>query len=424
MLNTPSSSPNIALPKSVQAIWEGTRAALQSIRAHAMRSTLTTLGIIIGVAAVIAVVAIMQGLSQTITQQLDDLGSDMVTIRAYTTQEQQLLGFSNYLSYDDFLVLKSKVDGVEDMTATMQPFSFGSSASYGRNATQTQIIGSDSSYQNVVRVYPELGRFLSESDDLRRRRVAFLGSSVVKDLQMPENPVGEFISINGEWFRVIGVAETLGSLFGFDQDNYIIAPFSTMRSLSGDQVTRNIDIMFRPTDPEALPGVKQQITQILRKRHSLGTDEPDDFEFISAEKTKKQFESVTQSVTLVAGGIVGVSLLVGGIGVMNIMLVSVTERTREIGTVKALGATPQFIMIQFLIEALVLSLFGGLIGIALGYGVASFLALLMPSMPSALVPMWAIFLALGFTTAIGIIFGLAPAMKAARLNPIDALRYE
>lgn len=421
MLNSPS---GFAMPKSLHAVWEGTRAALHSIRAHAMRSMLTTLGIIIGVAAVIAVVAIMQGLSSSITQQLDDLGSDMVTIRAYTTQEDQLLGFNKTLSYDDFLVLKSKVEGVEDMTATMQPFSFGSTVSYGRNSVQTQIIGTDSSYQNVVRIYPEYGRFLSESDDLRRRRVAFVGTSVLKKLNMSENSVGEFISLNGEWFRVIGIAETQGSIFGFDQDNYIITPFSTMRSLSGDQVTRNIDIMFRPSDPAKLPEVQEQISQILRKRHNLEKDDADDFEFHSAEKTKKQFDSVTQSVTLVAGGVVGISLLVGGIGVMNIMLVSVTERTREIGTVKALGATPQFIMIQFLIEALVLSLFGGIIGLILGYGVASMLTMVMPNMPSALVPLWAITLALGFTTAIGVIFGLAPAMKAARLNPIDALRYE
>lgn len=410
--------------KTLHAMLQGTRAALIAIQSHGMRSMLTTLGIIIGVAAVIAVVAIMQGLSYSITKQLDDLGSDMVTIRAYTTQEQALLGFNNHLSYDDFLVLNKKVKGIQDMTASMQPFTFGSYVQYGKDLTQTQIIGTDSSYQNVVRVYPELGRFLSESDDLRRRRVAFVGPSVQKDLNMPENPVGEFISVNGEWFRTIGLAEAQGSIFGFDQDNYIIVPFSTMRSLNGSQVTQNIDIMFRPAEGADIKKVQEHIRRVLRKQHKLTGDDPDDFEFISAEKTKRQFDSITQTVTLVAGGVVGISLLVGGIGIMNIMLVSVTERTREIGTVKALGATPQFIMIQFLIEALVLSLFGGIIGLILGYGAAALLTLMMPSMPAATVPTWAILLSLGFTTAIGVIFGLAPAIKAARLNPIDALRYE
>ena len=220
------------------------------------------------------------------------------------------------------------------------------------------------------------------------------------------------------------MAEEQGTLFGFDQDNYIITPFSTMKSLNGDQVTQDIDIFYRPKIDADEDLVKEQIRQILRKRHNLTDGDEDDFEFVSAEKTKSQFKAITSSITLVAGGVVSVSLLVGGIGVMNIMLVSVTERTREIGTLKALGAIPGFIMIQFLIESLVLSLFGGILGLALGYLIATILSLMIPGMPGALVPGWAVALALGFTTAIGVIFGLAPAMKAANLNPIDALRYE
>ncbi|MEE2000371.1 MULTISPECIES: ABC transporter permease [Alkalimonas] len=410
--------------KLLHASFEGTKAAFASIRAHALRSALTTLGIIIGVAAVITVVAIMQGLSHSITSQLDDLGSDMVTLRAYTPTNQQMLGQFNRLHHDDFLTLKSRVSQVEDMTATMQAFSMGSQVHYGRNSAQTQIIGTDSSYQNVVRVYPELGRFLSSSDDDRRRRVAFIGSSLIQKLDLPDNPVGEFINLSGDWFRIIGVAESRGSLFGFDQDNYIIAPFSTIRALNGERAARNIDILFRPAAGANPEQVQQQMRSILRQRHKLAPDDPDPFEFISAERMIDQFNSITRSITLVAGGVVSISLLVGGIGVMNIMLVSVTERTREIGIVKALGATPQFILLQFLVEALVLSLFGGIIGLALGAGIASFIGLMLPAMPEALVPLWAILLSIGFTTMIGVVFGLAPAIKASRLNPIDALRYE
>ena len=183
--------------RPAHAMYEGGMAAWHAIRAHAMRSTLTTLGIIIGVAAVIAVVAIMQGLSHTITKQLDDLGSDVVTLRAHTDRDQILLGFENSLSHLDFEVLKAKVDALEDISVSMKPFSFGSSAQYGRNSTQTQIIGTDSSYQKVFRTYPESGRFISESDDLRRKRVAFVGTSVIKNLNIEGNPVGEFISLNG-----------------------------------------------------------------------------------------------------------------------------------------------------------------------------------------------------------------------------------
>jgi len=163
---------------------------------------------------------------------------------------------------------------------------------------------------------------------------------------------------------------------------------------------------------------------VLRTRRKVADGAPDPFKVQTAERTRKSFDSIVQGVTMVAAAVVGISLLVGGIGIMNIMLVSVTERTREIGIVKALGATPQFILIQFLVEALVLSLFGGVVGLALGWGLALLIALAVPGMSGAAVPLWAVLLALGFTTAIGVIFGLAPAIKAARLHPIDALRYE
>ena len=408
----------------IHASFEGSKAAIQSIFSHAMRSALTTLGIIIGVSAVITVVAVMSGLSANISKQLDDLGSDMVTIKAFTDANQEMLGLRNTLTFNDFLLIKGKVKNVNDMTVRMSAFSLGSSVQFGRSSIQSRIIGTDSSYKNVVNIYPEQGRFLSASDDLRRRRVAFIGSSVVKKLNMPNNPVGEFIKLSGDWFRVIGVAETRGSLFGFDQDNYIITPFSTIRSLSGGQATDDVEVLFRPKKSADLSQITAKMRQILRQRYKLTSDDDERFEFITSEKTKAQFNSITTSVTLVASGIVGISLLVGGIGIMNIMLVSVTERTKEIGIAKALGATPQFILMQFLMEALVLSLFGGIIGLILGYGLAALVAVFMPGSNGVIVPLWAIWLSFGFTTCIGVVFGMAPAVKAAKLHPVDALRYE
>ena len=407
----------------LHALIEGSRAAFLSIRAHGLRSFLTTLGIIIGVASVITVVAIMNGLSSNIRGQLDDLGSDMVTIRAYTTPDQELLGFRNKLSDSDFRLLQAKLGQVEQISRMMPAFSLGLSVSYGRSSTQTQLLGADSTYQNVVRIYPQQGRFLTAQDDLKRRRVAFIGHSLIQKLQLPVNPVGHYISLSGDWFRIIGVAEKRGSLFGFDQDNYIITPFSTATAINGPD-NLQVEISYRPKPGADAAQIERQVRSLLRAKAGLSASEPDHFELVSSEKTKAQFDNVLDSVTWVAAGVVGISLLVGGIGVMNIMLVSVTERTKEIGIVKALGATPQFILLQFLVEAIVLSLFGGLIGLILGYGFAALMSLMMPGMPDALVPLWAVVLAIGFTSVIGIVFGLAPAIKASRLNPIDALRFE
>lgn len=399
------------------------QSAVLSIRLHLLRSSLTTLGIIIGVAAVISVVAIMQGLSAGIRGQLDDLGSDMTTLRAFTTPDQELLGFRNKLTDGDYDALLNKISDFEQITVAMPAFSMGLSVSYGRSSSQSQLIGAAPNYQHVIRIYPQLGRFILPQDDERRRRVAFIGPSLINKLQLPANPVGEFVLISGDWFRIIGVGEKRGSLFGFDQDNYIITPFQTAKALNGpDQL--QVEISYRAKAGVDEQALQQQIRNVLRAKRGLASDAADPFEFITAEKMKSQFNQVLNSVTLVAAGVVGISLLVGGIGVMNIMLVSVTERTREIGIVKALGATPQVILLQFLLEAVLLSLFGGLIGLLLGYGVAALLGAFIPGLSDAVVPLWAVLLSLGFTTFIGVVFGLMPAVKAARLAPIDALRYE
>ncbi|MFC0046901.1 ABC transporter permease [Rheinheimera tilapiae] len=399
------------------------QSAVLSIRLHLLRSGLTTLGIIIGVAAVISVVAIMQGLSAGIRGQLDDLGSDMTTLRAFTTPDQELLGFRNKLTDSDYDALLNKISDFEQITVAMPAFSMGLSVSYGRSSSQSQLIGAAPNYQDVIRIYPQLGRFILPQDDERRRRVAFIGPSLINKLQLPANPVGEFVLISGDWFRIIGVGEKRGSLFGFDQDNYIITPFQTAKALNGpDQL--QVEISYRAKAGVDEQALQQQIRNVLRAKRGLASDAADPFEFITAEKMKSQFNQVLNSVTLVAAGVVGISLLVGGIGVMNIMLVSVTERTREIGIVKALGATPQVILLQFLLEAVLLSLFGGLLGLLLGYGVAALLGALIPSLSDTVVPLWAVLLSLGFTTFIGVVFGLMPAVKAARLAPIDALRYE
>jgi putative ABC transport system permease protein len=243
-------------------------------------------------------------------------------------------------------------------------------------------------------------------------------------LSLPEDPVGEFIEINGEWLKIIGLLEEKGEILGNSQDNQVVIPYSTMVSLQGNQRQPDIWVQATIGDLTDLPNIEQTITRLLRNAHDLDKDEEDDFRIQTAEQLQDTINSILNNVTVVAGGIVGISLLVGGIGIMNIMLVSVTERTREIGICKAIGAKRHHILLQFLLEAFALCLAGGLVGLVLGYGIGALVASFIPGFPAAHTPLWAVALALGFSGAVGLIFGILPAAKAANLDPIASLRYE
>jgi len=408
----------------IQGLHEGTMSAVQALVSHGFRSALTTLGIIIGIASVITVVTIMDSLGRSVGARLNDLSSNMVTLKAYTSTDMQLLGVTNRIAYQDYLSIKGRVQDIEAIAARMTPYSLDLKARFRKNTTQTQVIGTESDYQRVVDVYPQQGRFLGRNDDIRRRRVAVLGSSVVEELGLPDDPVGQYIQLKTEWFKVVGVAETRGSLFGIDQDNYIIAPLSTVRAVLDSQQADNIQIVFRPNGPDDLDRIIDNMRHLLRSKHRLAEGVPDFFEFETSEQTRRRFDEISRSITFVAAGVVGISLIVGGIGIMNIMLISVTERTREIGLSKSLGATSNMIRLQFLVEACVLALFGGLLGVLLGYLLTALIGGVVPIGASVLVPIWAVWAALLFSAVIGIIFGVAPAIKASRLDPINALRYE
>lgn len=400
------------------------KAAIKSVICHKLRSLLTILGIVIGIASVIIVISVTHALGEVISAQLKDFASDMVTLQAKTPEDKQQLGISSQLSYDDYLYLKNRSQFVKDMSPSVMLMDSAPKLLHRRDATTSSLIGATSLYQSVVNVYPQYGRFINTSDDQQRRRVVFVGPTVAKNLAMSEDPVGEYMQINNDWFLVIGVGEARGSMFGIDQDNYILMPISTMRSMFGADITNNISILFRPRANVHIDTVKQELTHLLRARQNLKVQDANTFEFVTAEKLKSQFDSILSVVLAVTGGLVGVSLVVGGIGVMNIMLVSVTERTKEIGVLKSLGATPRCIMIQFLFESVFLSLVGGLIGLLIGALFADLFSALLPIRLEELVPVWAIWLSILFTSSIGIFFGLAPAVKASRLDPIDALRYE
>lgn len=405
-------------------ITQSATSAVKSVICHKLRSLLTILGIVIGIASVIIVIAVTHALGEVINAQLKDFASDMVTLQAKTPDDKKQLGIQSRLSYDDYQYLQSRSQLVQDMSPSVMLLESTPKLLYRRNSATSSLIGATSVYQSVVNVFPQYGRFLNASDDEQRRRVVFIGRSVMRNLAMSGDPVGEFIQINQDWFRVIGVGEPRGSLFGVDQDNYILMPVSTMRSMFGADITNNVTVLFRPKATVHIDAVTQELTTLLRTKQNLKANEANTFEFITAEKLKSQFDSILSVVLAVTGGLVGVSLVVGGIGVMNIMLVSVTERTKEIGILKSLGATPRCIMLQFLFESVLLSLAGGLVGLAIGAMFADVFSVFLPVVLEQLIPGWAIWLSVVFTSSIGIFFGLAPAVKASQLDPIDALRYE
>lgn len=395
--------------------------AWASLIANKMRSILTMLGIIIGVAAVIALVSIGNGVKQDIQNSISSLGSNLLMVMPgapRTPGVRPSAGSMKSLKVSDYEAI-SKLDGVR----AASPMTNGSYVVIYQNKNwTTSVSGVSYNYLDVNNWSMKSGRFLSEKNVQNRERVAVVGKTVVKNLFGDEDPVGAEIRVKNIPFRIIGVLNSKGSgAMGNDRDDMVIIPYTTaMERVEGVDYLRMIYVVGK--DENGIDRLQSDIENLLRVRHGIKDTNLDDFNIQNMNSIMETMEETTGTLTLFLGAVAAISLVVGGIGIMNIMLVSVTERTREIGVRKALGATYSVIVTQFLIEAVVISLMGGIIGIILGIGSSKLIG--MASGMSTVISVPTIVMSFAFSMAIGLIFGIYPARKAAKLNPIDALHYE
>jgi putative ABC transport system permease protein len=401
-------------------IWESVKLALRTIRRNVLRSILTLLGIVIGVAAVIALVTIGEGAKSRMTSELSKLGSNMLIARPGAPTPGPPTGSdARSFSERDVEALRNGLSGVRAMAASSTK---QSKVVYGTASQDTTVTGTEPSYFETQDWVFTAGATFSESDARSGTAVCVIGATLVRELFQGENPLGRTIRVYTMPCEVIGTLVSKGqSAFGSDQDNIVVMPLRTyQRRIAGS--TRIATIAVSAVSQDVLPAVQAAMTDILRETRRIDPGEEDDFTVRDLTQMAAAMSSTTSIMTGLLGAVAAVSLLVGGIGIMNIMLVSVAERTREIGIRLAIGARANQVLLQFLVEAIVLCLIGGLIGTALGYALAGGGAMLLsiPFSFNATVALVAVL----FSAAIGVVFGFFPARSAARLDPIEALRHE
>ena len=407
---------------TLEELTEHVRSALRAIRANKLRSALSMLGILIGVTAVIAMLAIGKGAQKSVENQLSSLGSNLVMLfpsSPRTAGGARLAGGSaSRLSMDDVAAIRRVHPGIVRAAGEV---SGSAQVVYKDKHANTSVTGAEPEYADMRNARAYYGRFFTPEENERMDRVALLGPTVVTNLFGEEDPVGRTINVNSVKFKVIGVLPRKGSGGFQDQDDKIVVPLKTaMKKVLGRQFLGTISI--ETTGPETTDAVIEAVRALMRKRHRLPDYKEDDFTLRNMAEIQAALTGTSKIFSLLLGIVAAISLIVGGIGIMNIMLVSVTERTREIGLRKAIGATRRAVLIQFLIEAVAMSTCGGLLGIALGMAIAFGMAYFAGW--AAVVTPQSVLLAFVFSSGTGIVFGFWPARKASLLSPIEALRYE
>ena len=402
--------------------WESVKIALDALVSNKLRSILTMLGIIIGVGAVIAMVSIGMGVRDKVSNSIASLGSNLIIVTpgaASSSGVRQAAGTNITLTLKDAQAMAREVNGIGAVAPSV-------SKQYqlvaGNMNWNSSVQGTTPEYMEVRNLSVQAGSFITDDDVETRNRVAVIGATVASNLFDNTNPIGQSIRINNAPFTIIGVLESKGqSAGGQDQDDTVIIPLTTAQErMMGITYVQTISV--QAANSEVVDQVQEGITSLLRARHDITADKTDDFSVRNLASVMATAQETTGTITMLLGSIAAISLLVGGIGIMNIMMVSVTERTREIGIRKALGASYANILMQFLIEAVVIGVIGGAIGIVFGIGTSYAISSIAGW--NTVITATPILVAFGFSVGIGLFFGLYPARKAALLNPIDALRYE
>jgi putative ABC transport system permease protein len=403
--------------------------ALDSIRAHKFRSALTVLGIVIGVSTVIAIASILTGLRENLVKLIEEYGTDNIYAfhlsTGFTQNQDREERTRKPLTEEDAVAVRAQASSVEDVALVEFPeWGFnGTLSSHGRTYKRGNLQGVSSNYAKTTNVSMNNGRFISDFDDQHRRNTMVIGWSVADALFWDrQSAVGSEVKMGGHLFEIVGVLQKRKNAFlgENDEDNAIYIPFRTMRQISPGRHWMMLTIQAKSGKIHEALG---QVEGILRRQRAVKFNQPDNFDLGTADRFITEFDSITKLAGLIAIAMSGVGLLVGGIGVMNIMLVSVKERTPEIGVRKAVGARGRDITTQFLCEAMTLTFLGGLVGVLLAIGVSQIIMFFVPSLPAS-VPIWAVTAGLFVSIAVGLLFGVWPAQKAARLDPVECLRYE
>jgi putative ABC transport system permease protein len=398
--------------------------ALETLRTHKLRSFLTLLGVILSVSTLIVVVSMINGTNRYISEKVANFGANVFQVSRFPliTSFDEFLRLqkrNKKIVWDDYLFLHDTMHLAKTVGAEVEG-RLANTKYQGESLEDVSLHGVTANMAEIDTKEPETGRYIVDADNSHRSNVVMLGADVVKRLFKRGDPIGKSIYIDGESFEVVGVAKELGTVFGQSQDNFIVMPIEAYQKIYGSQ--DSIDINVQALGPSVMDLAKDEARMLMRARHHLRPNEEDNFGIIEASSVMDLWKQLTGTLATSSIGIVSVFMVIGGIVIMNIMLASVTERTREIGVRKSVGATRRDILMQFVIESSVMSAIGGLLGVLLAGGVAILVRSVTP-VPTSVPTVWVI-IALGIATIVGLFFGAYPAYKASKLDPIEALRFE